>query len=496
MGYNLVLRGGRVVDGSGLPSYLADVAIKDGKIAEIERVQGNGGRTIDVHGLVVAPGFIDHHTYMDAQIQWDPYGTTEPQHGITSIVMGNDGLALAPVKSGDEHELVTSFVRFEAMPRHALEKGIPWGWHSYRDYLDSLEGRLGINVGGLVGHVPLRHFVMGQEAADRPAKPAEIQGMKQLVAQAMEDGALGFSTNRNERQMREGERPIPSGLADDEEFFTLCDALGELNAGVIQSHLGQYTIKHFDTYDRLVRRTGRPSVGQPVVHRAEAPERWKQQLDAVAPTFRDGYLPYLRTNTIPTFRHFTLKNAQVFDEFKTWKNLMFTDEEPRKRAFADRQIRHRLHEELKDPRQTDFRWDLVTVEKVANPQNHKYAGKSVDEVAKMRSQDPLDCFSRPGSGGRSGNHVRELHHRRGRKGDGRDSAESLHPGGKFRRWRQDSAWRRERVLHAYLGLVGAGKGSNELGAGHSQTHLHGRLRLRTRRQRVAAPGICSRSRDL
>ena len=392
MGYNLVLRGGRVVDGSGLPSYLADVAIKDGRIAEIGRVQGNGGRTIDVHGLVVAPGFIDHHTHMDAQIQWDPYGTAEPQHGITSIVMGNDGLALAPVKSGDEHELVTSFVRFEAMPRHALEKGIPWGWHSYRDYLDSLEGRLGINVGGLVGHVPLRHFVMGQEAADRPAKPAEIQGMKQLVAQAMEDGALGFSTNRNERHMREGERPIPSGLADDEEFFTLCDALGELNAGVIQSHLGQYTIKHFDTYDRLVRRTGRPSVGQPVVHRAEAPERWKQQLDAVAPTFRDGYLPYLRTNTIPTFRHFTLKNAQVFDEFKTWKNLMFTDEEPRKRAFADRQIRHRLREELKDPRQTDFRWDLVTVEKVANPENHKYAGKSVDEVAKMRSQDPLDAF--------------------------------------------------------------------------------------------------------
>src|SRR6266542_4410694 len=190
IGYDLVLRGGRVVDGSGLPSYLADVAIKDGKIVEIGRVRGNGGRTIDVHALVVCPGFIDHHTHMDAQIQWDPYGTPEPEHGITSIVMGNDALALAPVNSGDEHELVTSFVRFEAMPRHALEKGIPWGWHSYRDYLDSLEGRLGINVGGLVGHIPLCHFVMGQEAADRPAKPAEIQGMKQLVAQAMEGGAL------------------------------------------------------------------------------------------------------------------------------------------------------------------------------------------------------------------------------------------------------------------------------------------------------------------
>jgi N-acyl-D-aspartate/D-glutamate deacylase len=161
-----------------------------------------------------------------------------------------------------------------------------------------------------------------------------------------------------------------------------------LNAGVIQSHLGGYAIKQFDTYDRLVRRTGRPSIGQPVVHRAAAPERWKQQLDAVAPTFRDGYLPYLRTNTIPNFRHFTLKNTQAFDEFETWKNLMFADEETRKRAFADPQIRRRLREELKDR----GRWEIITVEKVARPENQKYAGKSVVEVAKMRGQDPLDAF--------------------------------------------------------------------------------------------------------
>ena len=394
MSYDLVLRGGRVVDGSGLPSYLADVAIKNGKIFEVGRVKANGSKTIDVDGLVVAPGFIDHHTHMDAQIQWDPYATAEPLHGITSIVMGNDGLALAPVNSGDEHELVTSFVRFEAMPRHALEKGIPWGWSSYGDYLDSLEGRLGINVGGLVGHIALRHYVLGQEAADRAAKPAEIQRMKQAVAEAMKGGALGFSTNRNERHMREDGKPIPSRLADDEEFFSLCDALGEMNAGVIQSNLGQYTRKHFVTYDRLVRRTGRPSVGQTVVHRTNAPDRWKEQLDAVAPTFRDGYLPYLRTHTVPNFRHFTLKNTQAFDEFETWKNLMFMEEEPRKCAFADPQIRRQLRDDLADRRETNFhrRWDIVTVEKVAKPENHRYVGKSVEEVGKMRGQDALDAF--------------------------------------------------------------------------------------------------------
>ena len=170
MSYDLVLRGGRVVDGSGLPSYLADVAIKNGKIFEVGRVKANGSKTIDVDGLVVAPGFIDHHTHGCP----DPMGSVRHCGAPAWHYLychGQRWLGTCPVNSGDEHELVTSFVRFEAMPRHALEKGIPWGWSSYGDYLDSLEGRLGVNVGGLVGHIALRHYVLGQEAADRAAKP-------------------------------------------------------------------------------------------------------------------------------------------------------------------------------------------------------------------------------------------------------------------------------------------------------------------------------------
>ena len=182
MTYDLVLRGGRVVDGSGQPSYLADVAIKDGKIVELGRVTGGAAKTIDVQGLVVAPGFIDHHTHMDAQVFWDPYATSEPQHGITSVITGNCGLALAPIKPGDEDAILKSFVRVEAMPRAALEKGVPWGWHSYGDYLDRLEGRLGINVGGLVGHIAVRQYVLGEESVERTATPEEIQRMKAIGA--------------------------------------------------------------------------------------------------------------------------------------------------------------------------------------------------------------------------------------------------------------------------------------------------------------------------
>ena len=198
MDYDLLLRGGRIVDGSGLPSYLADIAIKDGKIVELGRLRGSAAKIIDVHGLVVAPGFIDHHTHMDGQIQWDPYATSEPQHGITSIVMGNCGLALAPVKPGDEDALVKSFVRVEAIPRYVLEQGVRWGWRSYGDYLDRLEGRLGVNVAGLVGHIAVRQYVLGEESTERRATADEIQRMKQLVQEAMEGGAIGFSTNRNE----------------------------------------------------------------------------------------------------------------------------------------------------------------------------------------------------------------------------------------------------------------------------------------------------------
>ena len=395
MTYDLLFRGGRVVDGSGLPSYLADVAIENGKIVEIGRVNGGAARTVDVHGLVVAPGFIDHHTHLDAQLLWDPYGTCEPQHGITSVVMGNCGLSLAPVRTGDEDNLVKNFVRVEAIPRHALEKGIPWGWHSYGDYLDRLEGRLGINVAGLVGHAAVRQHVLAEESADREATPEEIQRMKQLVREAMEGGAIGFSTNRNERHMREDGKPVPSRVASDEELFNLCDALGEMNAGVIQINQGQPDIvKHFALYDHVARRTQRPIVWQIVSVRSTRPNLWKEQLTAAASIFSTGHRVYGTSNTVPTVRHFALKNTQAFDEFPAWKSVMFLPEDARKQALADPATRQKLRVALTDPRPTNFhrRWDLVMVEKVVKPENEKYAGKSVAQVAEMRGQDHLDAF--------------------------------------------------------------------------------------------------------
>ncbi|MBV8083634.1 MAG: amidohydrolase family protein, partial [Chloroflexi bacterium] len=215
--FDLLIRGGLLVDGSGLPGHLADVGVRDGKVADIGRLTGSAARTIDATGLVVSPGFIDHHTHLDAQMLWDPYGTSGPEHGVTSVITGNCGLALAPVGPGGEDSLVKSFVRVETIPRKALEEGVPWGWESFRGYLGALESKIGINVGAQAGHIAIRHRVLGEEAVERAAAPDEIEQMRGLVREAMEAGAVGFSTNRNPRHMREDGKPVASRLADDGE---------------------------------------------------------------------------------------------------------------------------------------------------------------------------------------------------------------------------------------------------------------------------------------
>lgn len=394
MGYDLLIRGGRIYDGSGLPSFLGDVGVKDGRIVEIGRLSGAAARTIDAAGLAVAPGFIDHHTHMDAQIFWDPYGTSEPQHGVTTMIMGNCGLTLAPARESDHDALVKSFVRVEAIPRAVLEMGVPWGWRTFGEYLAALEGRVGVNVGGLVGHIAVRQFVMGEESVERKATAAEIERMRGLVREALESGALGFSTNRNERHMREDGKPVGSRLADDEELLALCDVLAELNAGVIETILGRNRIEHFELYERIARRTARPVLWQSLQHRWAEPDLWREQLDRVARIFAAGYQAYGLSHTVPLVRHFTLKNCQVFDEFPTWKSLMFLPEPQRKQAFQDPATRQKLRADLADPRPTNFhrRWDILRVEKTVKPENRKYAGKSVAEVAAMRGQEPLDAF--------------------------------------------------------------------------------------------------------
>ena len=395
--YELVLKGGRIYDGSGMPGINGDVGIAGGKIVEIGRLNGNAKRTLNVDGLAVAPGFIDPHTHLDAQLFWDPLGTSSCFHGVTSVVIGNCGLSLAPAKPEDREPLIKSFVRVEAISRRVLEEGIKWKWTSTAEYFDALGARLGINVAALIGHIAVRHYVMGEDAVERAATTDEISQMQKLVRHGMKAGAVGFSTNQNPRHMREDKKPVASRLASKEELGALLDVLGEINAGVVQLSGGGADSRGRVSYAAdLARRTGRPVLWQSISHSWSRPDHWQEMLANTERVFREEGLPiYAMTQAKPFQNRYTLLDAQCFDEFPTWKSAMFNPLPARKQMFADPDIRKKLRAEaIEDQSPSVFprRWDVIFVDRVKLAKNKACERKSVQEIARAQQKDGLDCF--------------------------------------------------------------------------------------------------------
>jgi N-acyl-D-aspartate/D-glutamate deacylase len=395
--YDLLLKGGRIYDGSGMPSYNGDVGIKNGKIVEIGRLKESATRTLNVDGLAVAPGFIDPHTHLDAQLFWDPLGTSSCFHGVTSVVLGNCGLSLAPAKAENRDAVIKSFVRVEAISRRVLEEGVQWKWISTAEYLNTLGSRLGINAAALIGHIAVRHYVMGEEAVERQATAQEIVEMKDLVRQGMEAGAVGFSTNQNPRHIREDKKPVASRLASDDELGSLLDVLGEMNSGVVQLSGGDADSRGRIAYAAaMARRTGRPVLWQSISHSWSRPNHWQEMLANTERVFKEEGLPiYAMTQAKPFQNRYTLRDAQCFDEFPTWKAAMFSPLATRRQMFADPELRKKLRTEaIEDSSPSVFprRWDVVFVDHVKLAQHKSLEGKSVEEVAKAEGKDGLDCF--------------------------------------------------------------------------------------------------------
>jgi N-acyl-D-amino-acid deacylase len=395
--FDLLLKGGRIYDGSGMPGYNGDVAIQDGKIVELGRLNGGAKRALNVDGLAVAPGFIDPHTHLDAQLFWDPLGTSSCFHGVTSVIVGNCGLSLAPAKPEDRDAVIKSFVRVEAISRRVLEEGIKWKWISTAEYLNALNSRIAINAAALVGHIAVRHYVMGEDAVERQATAEEVAEMKQLVRLGMEAGAVGFSTNQNPRHIREDKKPVASRLASDDELGSLLDVLGEMNAGVVQLSGGGADARGRIVYAAaLARRTGRPVLWQSINHSWSRPDHWKGMLESTAKVMREEGLPiYAMTQAKPFQNRYTLLDAQCFDEFPTWKAAMFGPVAARKQMFTDPAVRKKLRAEAIDDQSPSVfprRWDVIFFDHVKLAKNKSLERKSVENVAKAQEKDGLDCF--------------------------------------------------------------------------------------------------------
>lgn len=400
MSFDILIKGARIYDGSGLPFFLGDVAVRDGRIVETGRIGGTAKRTINADGLAVSPGFIDFHTHLDAQLLWDPLATSSCFHGVTTVIPGNCALALAPCNEQDRETILKSFERVEAISLDALRAGVKWGWTTFPQYLDRLRGHLGVNVAALMGHCALRQFVMGGAAMERAATPAEIHQMKEVLKAGVRAGAIGFSTNQNPVHMYADGTPIQSRFANDEEIIELASALGEINQGAVQISRGSLGVsvpipESLKLFEEISSRSGRPVIWQSIAHRWDKPTEWRVLLDAAKQTIDRGIQSYPLCNARLFNNRLTMKNAQVFDDLPTWKTILFLPLEARIAALKDNETRKKMrYEAVEETKSSRFsrRWDLVYLINAVKPENKHLEKKSVAEIARIRNQDVIDAF--------------------------------------------------------------------------------------------------------
>ena len=288
--FDLVVRGGSVVDGTGAPGRTADVAIRDGIVIEVGRVTGSARQVTDADGALVTPGFVDIHTHYDGQVTWDSHLLPSAAHGVTTVVMGNCGVGFAPVHPGDHEKLIELMEGVEDIPGAALHEGLPWDWETFPELLDSMD-RIphDIDFAAQVPHGPLRLFVMGQRGADRePATPAEIAEMGRLAAEAVRAGALGFTTSRTLNHRTSRGEPTPTLTAARDELVGIAAAVGGTGSGVLQLITDFIDFEdEFGTVRAVAAASGRP-VSFSLMQTQRQPERWREVLDAITRANDDG----------------------------------------------------------------------------------------------------------------------------------------------------------------------------------------------------------------
>jgi N-acyl-D-amino-acid deacylase len=398
MAYDVLIKNGRVVDGSGMPSFHGDVAIKDGKIVEIGKLSGAAQQVVDVGGQAIAPGFIDNHCHYDAQVTWDPLCSFSCDHGATSVVIGNCSLSLAPVRKGNEKRMAEYLSYVEAIPMDVLST-IEVDWESFPQYMERLDRNLGVNVGTLIGHTAVRYYVMGDECQARTANDPEIKEMQAVVRDGMEGGALGLSVSRNRGHYDPQGVHIPALWADEKEIFALADVLREMGTGIIQSGGGRDAEMKDGLMARLSEASGRPVVYNNLGQSVRRPGEWQKHMDRVNETSAQGIRAYPLASPNTTTQIFNMSNTQVFRGSPTWHPILLASDEEKLRAYADPAVRGKLHEEMVEwkveiPGNTISRewYNYIWVEEVKLDKNKGFVGKTLKQVAEMQGKRIIDGF--------------------------------------------------------------------------------------------------------
>jgi N-acyl-D-amino-acid deacylase len=393
MPYDLLIKNGMVVDGTGFARYRADVAVKDGRIAEIGRIRGAAERTIDAEGRFVAPGIIDLHTHYDVQPFWDRLCTSSVWHGVTTVLTGNCGLTLAPLRPEHRDAMLATFCCVEDLPVRSLSAVLPWTWETFDEFLKAIDIGLGVNIMPLVGHNPLRLSVMDKEAWDRPATENEIARMQDLLRAALEEGAWGWSTTVSPTHAGPQGQPVPTRLAANDERVALGRTLGEFNRGVIEilpPGAGQP-----DEADRQHLLDVAVTSGRPVFFLG---------FDASARGFvegatRQGAQLYNLLRAIPFNPRFKLKKTTYFANLDVWDVVMARPFEERMALLANPDKRAELREAaLQRQRRRPgvpgrfIKWKSIIVSKAALEKNRALEGRTLTDLAEAHGKHVADMM--------------------------------------------------------------------------------------------------------
>ena len=400
---DLLIRGGTVLDGTGAAARRADVGIRDGRVVAVGTTDEPARATVDADGLMVAPGFVDIHTHYDAQLAWDPSASPSPLHGVTTAIGGNCGFSLAPAGAEHADYLMRLMARVEGMPLEALTAGLSWDWGSFAEWLDTLEGGIGVNAGFLVGHSALRRVVLSGEAAgplSGPATPAAVSAMVGELHAALGAGALGLSTSQAPTHNDGDGQPVPSRAADRAELLALATALRD-HAGttlelILPGCLNGFTDDEVDLMTAMSVAADRPGNWNVLGVSAMNPDGWRRQLDASSRAAAGG--GRILALTLPHSMGIRLSflTGAVLAGLPGWAEVLRLPVPERMRALSDPEVRRRMAEGAQSPEAGVLvhlaTWHRLELAETFAPENRALTGRSVGAVAEERGQDPFDAM--------------------------------------------------------------------------------------------------------
>jgi len=392
-----VIRGGVVIDGTGAPRRGADVAIRDGRIVALGRIDEPARESIDANGAIVAPGFVDIHTHYDAQLLWDPAATPSCFHGVTTIIGGNCGFTIAPLGDDGGAYIRRMLARVEGMPLDALEAGPEWGWRSYGDYLDGIDQGLAINAGFLVGHSALRCVVMGEAAASEQATPKQIEAMASLLAECLRAGGLGLSSGRTTAHQDWEGNFVPSYHASDEELLALCRVVRDHPGTTLEfaPNLADFEVTG-ELMTRMSLEAGRPINWNVLIVNAARPDDYLGQLGLSDRAAERGarIVPLSVPHAMEFYVDFV--SPFFFGGLPGFREIMAMPLEERKRALADPhrriQIKADVGAALEGPIGDYVDFARTEIARTFRAANEGLAGQTVGDVARARGLDPVDAL--------------------------------------------------------------------------------------------------------